>query len=85
MNASFADLSPVAPGGLMGLAIDPGFAANRTFYTCQSHKAPNDVRVIRWRLAANGGSARRVGSPLIAGIPFRHSHFGCRLLVMPDG
>lgn len=85
VNASFADLSPVAPGGLMGLAIDPGFAANRTFYTCQSHKAPNDVRVIRWRLAANGGSARRVGSPLIAGIPFRHSHFGCRLLVMPDG
>ena len=23
--------------GLLGMAIDPGFASNRTIYTCQSH------------------------------------------------
>ncbi|MCA0178462.1 MAG: PQQ-dependent sugar dehydrogenase [Actinobacteria bacterium] len=85
VSAGFADLNLLAPGGLLGLTVDPRFATNRIFYTCQTHKAPNDVRVIRWRLSADRRSAVRVGAPVIAGIPFQHSHFGCRLLIMPDG
>ena len=39
--------------GLMGLAIDPGFAENRRIYTCQGWKLPGgkqDIRVIAWKL-----------------------------------
>lgn len=85
VTAPLADLNLVASGGLMGLVVDPGFATNRLFYTCQTHKAPNDVRVVRWRLNAAGTSASRVGAPVIAGIPFGQPHFGCRLLNAPDG
>ncbi len=85
VTAAMGDISAQLPGGLMGLAIDPGFASNRTFYTCQSNRTPKDVRVIRWRLAANGASATRVGSPVITGIPVVSMHFGCRLLFTPDG
>lgn len=83
VRAPLGDLALIDSGGLMGLAVDPSFGKNRLFYTCQTHKNPNDVRVVRWRLAANGRSAVRVGAPLIQGIPFDRIHFGCRLLVMP--
>lgn len=85
VSAPLGDLNLAKPGGLMGLVVDPGFATNRLFYTCQTHKAPNDVRVVRWRLNAAGTVASRVGAPVIAGIPFGQPHFGCRLLNAPDG
>ena len=60
VTANFADLARQGEAGLLGLPIDPGFATNRTFYTCQSHVGPNDNRVVRWPLArARCGSARR--------------------------
>ncbi len=86
VRANLGDVALASSGGLMGLAVDPAFAANRTFYTCQTHKGtPNDVRVIRWRLSADTSTATRVGAPLIQGIPFGIPHFGCRVVVGPDG
>ncbi|WP_205475079.1 PQQ-dependent sugar dehydrogenase [Nocardioides sp. SYSU D00038] len=73
--------------GLMGLEVDPGFARNRRFYTCQGGFAGgnHDVRVIAWRLnrkATRATFKRR----LVAGIPATSGrHGGCRLLVARDG
>ena len=82
--ANLSDVWVSKEKGLLGMAVDPAFATNRTFYTCQSHRAASDFRVIRWRLAANGVGATRVGKPLIAGIPTGRMHAGCRVLVAPD-
>ena len=74
--------------GLMGLEIDPGFASNRRFYTCQGWTKPggdHDIRVIAWHLSADRSRARRAGL-LLAGLPtVSGRHGGCRLLVTRDG
>ncbi|MDI6912222.1 PQQ-dependent sugar dehydrogenase [Nocardioides sp.] len=71
--------------GLMGLEVDPSFASNRTFYTCQggfTDGGGHDVRIIRWTLrddlAAITGSKR-----LLGGLPATSGrHGGCRLLAV---
>jgi glucose/arabinose dehydrogenase len=74
--------------GLMSLEIDPGFARNRRFYTCQGgHKSGggHDVRVIAWRLNAGQTRARR-SKVLLAGIQATSGrHGGCRLLIARNG
>lgn len=73
--------------GLMSLAIDPGFASNRRFYTCQGARTGggHDVRVVAWRLGAGERRASRVRT-LLAGLPATTGrHGGCRLLVLRDG
>ncbi|GAB3586278.1 PQQ-dependent sugar dehydrogenase [Calidifontibacter terrae] len=87
-----ADLSEVrarGEGGLMGLILSPDFTTSREFLTCQTWQggaAAGDIRVVRWRLAADGSSAT-VDRPLLTGIPLSDSgrHSGCRLLIGPDG
>ncbi len=74
--------------GLMSLAIDPEFAANGRFYTCQGGLKPgggHDIRVMAWRLndAATKASFRKV---LIKGLPTTSGrHGGCRLLLLNSG
>ena len=75
--------------GLMSLAVDPGFATNQRFYTCQgsdAHSGGHDVRVLAWRLDV---AAARVAGPevLLSGLPASEDgrHGGCRLLVTRDG
>ena len=74
--------------GLMGLAIDPGFAENRRIYTCQGWKLPGgkqDIRVIAWKLNAG---LTAVGRPdvLLKGLPtVSGRHGGCRLLIAKNG
>ena len=68
--------------GLMSMEVDPGFAGNRRFYTCQGGFTPgggHDVRVIAWRLnraatkaskirdAAQGAAHRRPAGTAAAG------------------
>ena len=73
--------------GLMGLDVDPGFARNRVFYTCQggfTGGGGHDVRVMRWTL---NDSLRRIvkGKKLIGGFPTTSGrHGGCRLLAVGD-
>ncbi len=76
--------------GLMGLAVDPGFASNRRFYTCQggfnsATSSKRDVRVVSWRLSADSASATQ-SQVLLRGIPARTGrHGGCRLLLHSQG
>ncbi len=69
--------------GLMSLAVDPGFADNRRFYTCQGGfvAGGHDVRVAAWRLSRDGRRAQPQGT-LLGGIPTSSGrHGGCRLLI----
>jgi glucose/arabinose dehydrogenase len=84
VRADFGDLFARGETGLMGLALDPGFAGNRRFYSCQGVQAGDDasIAVVAWTVAADWGSAERVADPLIGGIPVNERsgrHGGCRL------
>jgi aldose sugar dehydrogenase len=73
--------------GLMGLAIDPDFAENGRFYTCNGGlpQGNPDVRVMVWTLnkAATRATYR---DTLIKGFPTSSGrHGGCRLLILRNG
>lgn len=74
--------------GLMSLAIDPGFADNHRFYTCQGGfriGGGNDVRVVTWRMTRHDTRARMVAN-LLTGLPTSSGrHGGCRLLITRNG
>jgi glucose/arabinose dehydrogenase len=80
-------LSTGGEGGLMGLAVDPGFATNRLLYICFSSTA-DDNRVVRWRVNSDFTALEQrtdivFGLPHNAGAQGRHS--GCRPRFGPDG
>ena len=79
-----ADVVAAGEGGMMGIAVDPGFASNRRIYTC--YITASDVRVVRWDVSADWTRLDN-GEPLVTGIPAaacgRHS--GCRTRFAPDG
>ncbi len=85
VSANQSDVPAAGEGGLLGLAVDPAFASNRRFYTCQTNGPANDNRVVRWTLAAGGVSAVRAGAPVVKGIPRGTIHNGCRVLFGPGG
>ncbi|MBC9735264.1 PQQ-dependent sugar dehydrogenase [Nocardioides marmotae] len=72
--------------GLMSLEVDPDFADNQRFYTCQggfTAGGGHDVRVMAWKL--KGGAAKPVRK-LIGGFPTSSGrHGGCRLLIARNG
>lgn len=73
--------------GLTSLAVDPAFAENRRFYTCQGGfiGGGHDVRVMAWRLNKAATKATRLRK-LIGGFPTTSGrHGGCRLLIVDDG
>ena len=73
-------------GGLLGMVADPRASTNRLFYTCSTSASAKDVRVLRWRLAADGSRAVAVGKPLVTGIPLTSGrHTGCRLRFSQKG
>lgn len=68
-------------GGMLGLAVDPGFATNRFVYTCfNSSLGGPDVRVVRWKMDEKSTqlSDRR---DIVVGMPSAQSgrHSGCRI------
>ncbi len=87
-----ADLDEVyarGEGGLMGLVLAPDFADSREFITCHAYARggePVDVRLVTWRLSADGTAATRVGD-LLTGLPLNPSgrHSGCRPTLDADG
>ncbi|WP_142024084.1 PQQ-dependent sugar dehydrogenase [Blastococcus colisei] len=93
MSADFGDLYARGETGLMGLAVDPGFAENRRFYTCQgvTDGGPDggpSIEVIAWTAADDWSTATRVADPLVPGIPANEQsgrHGGCRVEFGPDG
>ena len=76
--------------GLMAIVVDPDFAGNRRFYTCQSHwdtnRATAEIQVIAWNVNAGYTRVTRVKDPLVGGIPIRAGgrHGGCRLRFGPE-
>ena len=74
--------------GLMGLAVDPAFAQNRRFYTCQGGNVGagrHDVRVNAWTLDEAETAATYVDT-LVSGIYASSGrHGGCRLLITSYG
>ena len=84
VSADFGDLLVSGEAGLMALVVDPAFAANRRFYTCQAHTGP-EVQVIAWTINATYTTATRAADPLVGNIPAASRHSGCRLRFGPQG
>lgn len=82
VEADFDDLFARGETGLMGLVVDPDFATNRRFYTCQGNSDADDIRVISWQLSDDAASARRIDDPLVSGLELSSTgrHGGCRML-----
>jgi glucose/arabinose dehydrogenase len=90
LAADFDDLFARGETGLMGLVLDPAFATNRRFYTCQGRQAGErpDIAVVAWTVDAGWRAATRVADPLLGGIPVNPRigrHGGCRLRFDPTG
>src|SRR3954454_16222987 len=90
VTADFGDLFARGETGLMGLVLDPAFAQNRRFYTCQGRRDGRtpDIAVIAWTVDDGWRTATRVAAPLLGGIPVNAGsgrHGGCRLRFAPDG
>ena len=83
ITADFSDLYVGSEVGLMAIVVDPGFASNRRFYTCQSHTGPG-VQVVAWTIDTAYTTATRVADPLVGGIPTASTHGGCRLRFGPQ-
>ncbi|MGH9285385.1 MAG: PQQ-dependent sugar dehydrogenase, partial [Acidimicrobiales bacterium] len=82
-----ADVLVSGEGGLLGLAVDPAFASNRTIYACfnWTDGTNRDVRVGRWTVDGAYSSAAAAGV-VIAGMPnLTGRHTGCRPRFGPDG
>jgi glucose/arabinose dehydrogenase len=88
VRADLDDLFVAGEGGLMGMVVHPDFATSREFTTCQTHQEggdPKDIRLVTWRLSADGGSAQRVRT-LLSGLPISSGrHSGCRPEIAADG
>jgi glucose/arabinose dehydrogenase len=95
-NAGSGDLTDLmvdGETGILGLTLDPDFATNRVFYTCQGEEStggdPGDkIQLVQWTLAADSLSATRNGDQLLALAPWeaqRGRHGGCRPRFGPDG
>jgi glucose/arabinose dehydrogenase len=71
-------------GGLMGLALDPGFQSNPWVYVCYTFDAGRltQNRISRLRDIAGRGSGEQV---LLDRVPGAAAHDGCRLKFGPDG
>ncbi len=89
VTADLSEVYAVGEGGLLGMVIHPDFATTGLFTTCLDHAengAPVDIRLVTWRLSADGNRAERV-KDLLTGLPVavggRHS--GCRLALAADG
>jgi len=81
-------VEPRGEGGLLGLALSPGFAGDRTVYAFTTTE--DDDRVVRMRLSdpepgADGGGALSDPEPVLTGIPSAQVHHGGRLAFGPDG
>ena len=84
VSADFDDLLVSGEAGLMAIVVDPAFASNRRFYTCQAHTGP-EVQVIAWTLNATYTAGSRADDPLVGNIPATSRHSGCRLRFGTEG
>ncbi len=89
VRAGLSDVYAEGEGGLLGMVVHPDFAESRLFTTCLDHQeggVPVDIRLVTWRLSADGASAERVRE-LVTGLPVAAGgrHSGCRPTIGPEG
>lgn len=83
----FPGLVRQSESGLMGLAVDAGFAQNREIHVCwSSSSGGRDNRITTFEVADDWSRMTKVRDTL-RGIPLGAEgiHSGCRLLTAPDG
>jgi glucose/arabinose dehydrogenase len=69
-----ADVAPAGEAGMMGLAVDPGFASNRFIYACYTAGADN--RVVRYRVNGSFNGLVGGGTALVQGLAKANFHDG---------
>ncbi|PRY11809.1 PQQ-dependent sugar dehydrogenase [Kineococcus rhizosphaerae] len=74
------DVSPGGEGGLLGVALSPGFASDQHVFLYQT--ARDDNRVVRYTLAQDRLTE---ATPIVTGIPKNSTHNGGRIAFGPDG
>lgn len=82
-----ADAVESGEGGMMGVAVDPGFRTNRRVYTCflSNRSGSLDVRLVRWRMN-EAVTALTDRADIVTGLPVSSGrHSGCRPRFGPDG
>lgn len=82
---TFPEVSSNAEEGLMGLAVDPSYQANRFVYAAYAYLDQSSnmwVRVVR---LIDQGSTAQVNKTIIDQIPAARFHAGGRILFGPDG
>jgi glucose/arabinose dehydrogenase len=79
-----SDIAASGESGMLGLAVDPNFGANKFIYAC--YTATNDNRVVRWQVNNTfNGVVAQAGTPLMTGAAKASFHDGCRVRFGPDG
>lgn len=80
------DIAARGEGGLLGIALHPDFAANRSFFVYATVDADGGAenRVLRYVLAEDARTAKLDGV-VYSGIPAARFHNGGRLRIGPDG
>ena len=76
VDADFTNLGS-GTSGLLGLAIDPEFATNRRFYTCQGQANPPRQQVLAWQMSADYSQATK--SQTFVDVERTGGHSGCQL------
>lgn len=84
--ATAPNVRAVGEGGLMGMTVDPDFAANRYIYAC--YNTEQDVRVSRWKVNADA-TGLTDHTAIITNMPTNSAgsgrHSGCRPRFGADG
>lgn len=88
--AGVPPVAQVGQGGLLDIALHPGFAENRLLYLSLAGAGPGGAATEVWRgrLAEAGGGLRLEGAErILAAGPYAGGgrHFGSRLVFAPDG
>lgn len=80
-----AGVVPGGEGGLLGLAVSPGFATDRYLYAYFT--TATDNRIARLELTARDDGQLAAGTPevIFSGIPKASTHNGGRIRFGPDG
>jgi glucose/arabinose dehydrogenase len=78
-------VAPAGEGGLLGLALSPGFTTDRYLYLYFT--SPQDNRIARVELAERPDGSLAFGNPdvIFTGIPKASTHNGGRIRFGPDG
>lgn len=84
VDADLSDVRAEGEGGLLDLALSPGFASDRRIFLC-FNTTEGDIKVVPFTMGPDLATARRE-QPLLSGIPANPSgrHSECRIAFLPD-